>query len=134
MKKRKLFAGAAGIMLLGGAALAADGVVNPVYKAQADRARINLAANKLKVAEALKAASLPGGQAAYFVVPAMSDVMRLPDVYPDDGRLNSELRIVAAQDEFEPASFQLYSFTDRKDVKLVVSALKGPDGATLPAN
>jgi hypothetical protein len=133
MKKRKLFFAGVGLVLLGGAALAADGIANPIYQAQSARAVKNRSANQLKVSEALKVASLPGGQIAYFVVPAMSDVMRLADTYPDDGRLNGELRIVAAQDEFEPASFQLYSFTGRKDVKLAVSALKGPGDAFIPA-
>jgi hypothetical protein len=136
MNIRKLFfAGAVGGVLLCGVGLApaVERDVNPVYRGQVERAKTNLAKNQARVAEALKVAGQPGAQAAYVVVPAMSDVMRLADVYPEDGRFQGELRIVAARDEFEPASFQLYSFTDRKDVSLAVSELKGPGGAVLPA-
>jgi hypothetical protein len=133
IKRNWGFAGAVGFLCLAGIAVAADGVDNPVYKEQAARAVKSLPVNKARVNAALKAAALPAGQTAYYVVPAMSDVMRLPDTYPDDGRLNGELRIVAARDEFEPASFQLYSFTARKDVTLELSALQGPGGSAIPA-
>lgn len=121
------------LVLFSGTLMAMDGASNPAYEGQAERAKRLMPENKAKVAAAMKAANLPAGQLAYFTVPAMSEVMRLPDTYPSDGKLNGDLRIVAAQDEFEPASFQLYSFTDRKDVTLTVSDLKSSAGATVPA-
>lgn len=120
------------LLLLNGAAMAMVGAANPAYEAQAERARQRLDENKSKVAGAMKAAALPNSPFAYFVVPAMSEIMRLPDTYPADGRLNSDLRIVAAQGEFEPASFQLYSFADKSNVVLTASALQGPDGERIP--
>jgi hypothetical protein len=120
-------------VLLGGALLAAR-TANPVYDAQTVQARQRLPENRAKVTGALQAAALPAAPVVFYAVPAMSDIMRLPDVYPEDGRLNGELRIVVAQDEFEPVSFQLYAFADRRNVTLTVSPLRGQDGAVLPAN
>lgn len=69
---------------------------------------------------------------AWFAVPAMSEIMRLGDVWPRDGKLGGDVRIVLAKDEFEAGSFQLVSFGDLKDVTLSVSDLKGPSGAVIP--
>jgi hypothetical protein len=74
------------------------------------------------------------GQSAvvHYVVPAMSVLQRLPEVYPVDGRAGGELRIHAAKDEFEPASFQLFSFKDLDKVELRLSALTTKDGKVFP--
>jgi hypothetical protein len=70
---------------------------------QANAARV---ATDRQTASALwKAAPL-----VYYEVPAISPVKRLPDAYPADGRLLGPLRIIAAQGEFEPASFVVYPF------------------------
>ncbi len=49
---------------------------------------------------------------AVYTVPAMSETMRLPDRYPDDGAFFGEVAWIVAQNEFEPASFLLYSDKD----------------------
>lgn len=119
-------------LLCGGNAFSLFADENPVYEMQAELARKRIAENKIRVTNDLKNASLAGNKVLFYAVPAMSDIMRVPDVYPKDGRLNGELRIVAAKNEFEPASFQLYSFDNLKNVTFNVPALKGPNGAVLP--
>lgn len=69
----------------------------------------------------------------YHVVPPLSPAMRLDDVYPVDGRPGGSVNIIAAQDEYEPASFVIYSFVDLDRVELTVSDLKAGNGATFPA-
>lgn len=133
MKKhiRGMIAGVTGSLFLGTAALLPAGE-NPIADMQEQLARKRITENESKVKEDLKKASLPDKGIVYYTVPAMSDIMRMPDVYPRDGEVQGELRFVAAQGEFEPASFQLYSFKGNKDVTLKASALKGPDGAVIP--
>lgn len=87
-----------------------------------------------RIAAALAAQNQKATDTVFFAVPAMSTVMRLSDSYPEDGRLLGDLRIVAAQDEFEPASFLLYSAQGQRRVTLTVSPLAGPDGASIPAD
>lgn len=117
-----------------GVVWAADSVFqNPVADKQMEEAKRLTPQNKMLVERAIKEAKLTS-QLPYFVVPAMSDVMRLPWTYPTDGVLNGELKVVAAQNEFEPASFELFSFTDRKDLTISVSALKDQAGTTMPAS
>ena len=87
--------------------------------------------NAVRVAEDRK--GLAGQSAAiHYVVPAMSVLQRLPDVYPVDGQAGGELRILAAKDDFEPASFQLFSFSDLDKVELRLSALTTKDGKVFP--
>jgi len=69
----------------------------------------------------------------FFAVPPMSEIMRRAEVFPEDGWYNECLRAAAAQDEYEPVSFQLFSFTDKKDVSVTVSDLKSKDGFSIPA-
>jgi hypothetical protein len=69
----------------------------------------------------------------YYAVPAISPIKRLPDVFPADGTLGGTLRIVAARNEFEPASFVVFPFTDAARAELKASALSGP-GGVLPAD
>jgi len=87
--------------------------------------------NAVRVAEDLKGVA---GQPAvvHYVVPAMSVLQRLPDVYPVDGRAGGELRILAAKDEFEPASFQLFAFSDLDRVELKLSPLTTGAGQVFP--
>ena len=64
----------------------------------------------------------------------MSELMRLADVYPVDGRYNGELRTFAAQGEFEPVSFQLFSTQKQKDITFTVSDLKSSTGAVISSD
>ena len=90
-------------------------------------------ANAVRVAEALKGSKSSSDTFfAHFAVPAMSEMMRLPDAYPIDGRFAGDVGIVAAQDEYEPASFVIYPFASVERVELTVSDLKAADGMTFP--
>ena len=104
---------------------------DPVLDAQLARAEKALPVNRQRVDQERKAAGLPSADVTWFSVPAMSDRMRLHDTYPVDGFLEGELRVVMARDEFEPASFQLFSRKDLDDVRLSVGPLKTKDGATI---
>ncbi|MEI7437856.1 MAG: hypothetical protein WCL16_13710 [bacterium] len=90
-------------------------------------------ANMVRVANDVKAAQTNAGALAWYVVPALSDIQRLPQAYPVDGKCNGELRAMAEKDEFDPASFVVFPFKDLDRVELKLSALAGPDGAVLPA-
>ncbi len=70
----------------------------------------------------------------HFVVAPMSDLMRLADVYPQDGLLNAPVRVLLAQDEYEPGSFQLFSFRDRNNITFHIPDLLSKEGATLTAD
>lgn len=70
---------------------------------------------------------------ACYIVPPMSAIQRLPNVYPEDGELNGELRILVAKDEYEPGSFLLYSLKNLKKVELKLSKLKTRDGKIFPS-
>ena len=107
--------------------------VNTVWNAQKERARAAMPANAARVKADLAAAKLPEGKIAFYAVPAMSDVMRIPDCYPYDGTVGGEVRATLAQGEFESASFELFAFEDMDKVELKLSDLKGP-GGTLAAD
>ena len=110
----------------------ATGAENPVADWQLAQIRQNGPRNRDRIQRTDgfdKSAS-----AAWFVVEPMSDVMRTPDVYPEDGTLSGTLRAAVAQNEYEPVSFQLFSFSDRKNVRISVSDLKTKSGGqTIPA-
>ncbi len=92
-------------------------------------------ANAVRVAQDL--AALPGAQdvaLAWYAVPPMSDLMRLPDAYPSDGRAQGEVRVTAAGGEFEPGSFVVYPLRDFGKTRFAVSVLKNERGAVIPAD
>lgn len=68
-----------------------------------------------------------------YSVPPLSSIRRLPDQLPEDARLGSELRMVAAQGEFEPASFLIRPRVDIAKLELKPTALTGP-GGEIPAS
>ena len=70
----------------------------------------------------------------HYAVPALSNLRRLPDTPPLDGRLGGTVMLIAARGEFEAASFLLQSrvATRGRTAELVVGDLQGPHG-TLPA-
>lgn len=87
------------------------------------------------IASAVRAAADARGQTGlftYYAVPALSNLMRLPDAYPIDGTLGGTVGIVAARDEYEPASFVIHPLADAENVELVVSDLTTADGAVFP--
>ena len=126
---RLIFAVATGL----GVASAGAASVDTVWEAQKERAKTTMPANAARVKAELAAAGMADAKVAFFEVPAMSDVMRIPDVYPVDGTLGGEVRATLAQGEFESASFELFAFEDMDKVELKMSDLKGP-GGTLAAD
>jgi len=95
---------------------------NTVLEAQRARMKTSLAANAAKIRAALGEAG-KAAEVVHFAVPAMSDVMRLSDTYPEDGRLKGEVRVILSRGEFESGSFELFSFADLENVELKVSPL-----------
>ena len=69
---------------------------------------------------------------AHYAVPAMSDLQRLPDVYPEDGQAGAPVTIVAAKGEYEPGAFLVYPFEDMGKVTLEVGDLKNGTGVVFP--
>lgn len=94
--------------------------------------QVNQKNNRARVQELMKSEKQTG-DVAFFAVQPMSEIMRLGDVFPRDGRFNGELRAVAAQDEYEPVSFQLFALNGKKRVTFALSDLKSKKGAVLPA-
>ncbi len=91
------------------------------------------AQNASKVSQALSTSNLPKTTLfVHYAVPALSPVMRLPDTYPADGQPLAPISIIAAQDEYEPASFVLYAFQNLENVRLSLSELKTAGGVAFP--
>ena len=100
------------------------------------RYRLNPAkatANASRVAADLAAADRKNAPAALYAVPAMGAFKHLADTYPADGALFAPLSWVAAQGEFEPASFVAYALKDYDGVTLKVTDLAGKAGK-IPAS
>ena len=88
--------------------------------------------NAVRTAQQVNAAD--PGRFVWYAVPAMSEVQYLPDAYPVDGQYNAPVRIVMAQDEYEPGSFVIYPFEDLGKVRLSLSEFKTADGKVFPAS
>ncbi len=116
------------LLVQGAVSAAADALKYPVSpeRQQANAARVDA---DLKAAPGTwKEAPL-----VYYEVTAISPIMRLPDSYPDDGHFLAPLQWIAAQGEFEPASFVVYPL--RKVGKLELKAGDLACGnATIPAS
>ncbi len=74
-----------------------------------------------------------GRKILHYSVPALSNLQRLPNKYPSDGEFEGEIKVVMAQDEYEPASILLFAPNDLPQVQLTASALKNADGNVIPA-
>lgn len=70
----------------------------------------------------------------HYAVMPMSDLQRLPDAYPVDGVPSGTVRIIAAQDEYEPGSFVVYPFKDLGKVQLTMGKLRTKEGREFPAS
>ena len=128
---RHLLPAIAAAGLFAAASAEAQSWPNVIYQEQKARAAKAMPANRTRVEAEVKAAGLPSGRIAWYAVPAMSDVMRLADTFPEDGVLAGEVQALLAQGEFEPASFLLFAFDNLKDVTLSASDLVGPGGAKI---
>ncbi len=76
----------------------------------------------------------PSTPYAFYAVPPLSEIQRLPDVYPFDGEAGGTVRIVAARDEYEPGTFLVYPFEDLGKVTFSLTPFKSDDGRTFPAD
>lgn len=70
----------------------------------------------------------------YYVVPAMSDIMRLPDSYPSDGIPGGVVRLVASRGEFEPGSIVLAPRANVDSFTLKATDLVSKKGSRIPAS
>ena len=70
----------------------------------------------------------------HYAVPAMSNVQRLPDLYPTDGRAGRPVRIFAAKGEYEPGSFLVYPLRDLGKVAFDLTPFRTADGKVFPAD
>ena len=68
----------------------------------------------------------------HYAVPMASDIQRLPDVYPTDGRAGEPVRIVAAKDEYEPGSILVYPLKDVQKVQPALTPFRTEDGKVFP--
>lgn len=68
----------------------------------------------------------------HYTVPPMSETQYLPDAYPFDGEAGKPVRIVAAQNEYEPGSFVVYPLQSFGKVAFDVGELKTADGQVFP--
>jgi hypothetical protein len=118
-------------LLLFGCSATTLAALNPDNPASAEF-QADAKANRTRIEQQLKERG-ERGDLVWFSVTPMSDLMRLANTWPTDGRLNTPLRVILAQDEFEPTSFQLFSFKNRKDVTFVIPDLKSESGAVLKA-
>ncbi len=110
---------------------AADGEFRQVY----DLDPVKVKQNELLVQQAMTNADAKWQKAPvlYSVIPPLSSVPRLPDTFPADGTFCSTLGVIAAQDEFEPASFVVYPKQNVDSFSLTASDLKSEDGTVFPA-
>ena len=74
------------------------------------------------------------GKVAHYAVPPMSELMRLQDTYPHDGKALAPVRILSARDEYEPGSFLVYPLEDLGKVEFKLSAFKDDKGTVFPAD
>ncbi len=69
----------------------------------------------------------------YYVVPPFSDLPRLPDGYPADGKAAGNVRLIATPGEFEAASLVVYPKANADKFTMKPGDLKSKDGKTIPA-
>ena len=112
-------------------------VLNPALKklVQATPRNTVRRYNVLRVAQDLTGVEVANGSTfTWYAVPPLSNIQRLADQYPVDGKAAAPLRIVACRDEFEPASFQIYPFADAAKVVVKAGDLRAEGGAVIKAD
>ena len=96
---------------------------------------MNLQRTAVRLATALVLAAYAARAAVtWYAVDPMSERRYMPDAEPVDGLKGEPVRMVAAQDEYEPGSFVLTSDADLGKVDFVVPDLKGEGGAKIPSS
>ena len=116
-----------GVALLGAALLAHAGTDYPIPAAVQNE-------NRGKVEACRAGAYWSKAPFACCAVTPLAGVRRTPDRFPHDGKFTAPVRIVAAQGEYEPGSFQLFAFEDLPSVELKAGDLAGEGRARLPAS
>ncbi len=117
-------------VLASACALSAADTFRQTYPLDPDKVR----QNEIRVNNDLK--NVPQWEKApflYYTVDPMSSIKRLPDTFPVDGTLCGTLGIVAAQNEYEPASFVVYPRKNADRFTFTVSDLKSEEGNIFPA-
>lgn len=89
--------------------------------------------NAARVLEDLSKRPSGSENLAFYAVPAMSELQRLPDAYPVDGSVNSPVRILAAKDEYEPGSFLIYPYDNLGKATLSLTPFQNEKGIAFPA-
>ena len=74
-------------------------------------------------------AAQSGAKVWHYAVPPMSEIQRLPDVYPTDGTPNGVVRIVMAKDEYEPGSFLVWAPQDLGKVQFELGEFRRDQGS-----
>lgn len=85
------------------------------------------------LAAAFVAALAARAGVTWYAVDPMAETKFMPDEAPANGLKGEPVRIVAAQDEYEPGSFVLTADADLGKVDFKVGDLKSKDGAAFPA-
>ncbi len=116
---------------------ALKGISAPLLKEFVRHTKDNTVArhNAVRVALDLADGNLPANATfAWYAVPPLSNIQRLADQYPVDGKACAPLRLVACRDEFEPASFQIYPFANAAKVVVKAGDLRAEGGAVIKAD
>jgi len=111
-----------------------SGMKNPAFKALLDSSPKMSGKQIVNAARVAKDVGDFPGRVAYYAVPAMSDVQRLGDEYPVDGTPLGTVRIIMAQDEYEPGSFVVYPFANEGKVEFRLTPFKTDRGQVFPAD
>ena len=72
--------------------------------------------------------------AVFYTVDAMSDIRRVPELYPVDGKIAAPLEYIGAKGEYEAGSFLVYPMKNVDKLDFEVSPLKNKSGAVIPAS
>lgn len=93
-------------------------------------------ANAARVASDLEKAPAvwKSAPAVYYAVDPLSDIKRVPDLYPVDGKLAAPVELTAARGEFEPGSILVYPRKNVDKFELRAHDLKNKNGDTIPAS
>ena len=91
------------------------------------------AVSAARVLSDIRDAQAPKSDFVYYTVPVFSDLIRLKETYPADGKFSGELRLTATPGEYESGSFQIYPFKDQT-LEFKAGDLKTKDGAVIPAS
>lgn len=107
----------------------------PSLKAHLERAEVKggkNAVNAMRVHDAAQG-KIAKDEVVFFSVPPMGETQYLPDTFPFDGAAMSEVRIIAARNEYEPGSFILYPLKTFGKVSLELGEFKDSEGRIFPA-